>query len=464
MRSHDLIPQLSGKVCYNSVKPKVEGIMLVVEAKLKNGTPEQYQKFDEAIRTAQFVRNKCVKFWMENKGTTKNDLQKLCAILAKDSTTPWVNKLNSQARQSSADRAWQAISRFYANCRDLSIRKKGFPKFKKHSMSVEYKITGYSLSGNRKQITFTDGFKVGTFDLWCSQKTLVYYSSQQIRRVRVVKRADGYYCQFLINYDREESHEFTGSVVGIDLGLKEFYTDSNGKTVENPRFLRKSERRLKKAQRRLSKCHRKRQKQSSNYHKQRQKVAKLHLKVFRQRKDRAIKDALALVQSNDLVVYDALKVSNLVKNHKLAQSISDASWYQFTQWVNYFAKIHKITCIAVPPQFTTIDCSVCGAKVYKTLSTRTHQCPDCQTVLDRDWNAAINILKKGLKYLGEYLNGTVGQAETDPNDWGESGLWVFNRDVEDLSRLVEPVISRSDSGRIPRQARSLTVGVCQCTQ
>ncbi len=120
MRSHDLIPQLSGKVCYNSVKPKVEGIMLVVEAKLKNGTPEQYQKFDEAIRTAQFVRNKCVKFWMENKGTTKNDLQKLCAILAKDSTTPWVNKLNSQARQSSADRAWQAISRFYANCRDSS--------------------------------------------------------------------------------------------------------------------------------------------------------------------------------------------------------------------------------------------------------------------------------------------------------------------------------------------------------
>jgi putative transposase len=120
--------------------------------------------------------------------------------------------------------------------------------------------------------------------------------------------------------------------------------------------------------------------------------------------------------------------------------------------VNYFAKIHKITCIAVPPQFTTIDCSACGAKVYKALSTRTHQCPHCKTVLDRDWNAAINILKKGLKYLGEYLNGTVGQTETDPNDCGESGLWVFNRDVEDLSRLVEPVIPAGDSGRIPRHS------------
>ncbi|MFB2937045.1 RNA-guided endonuclease InsQ/TnpB family protein, partial [Aerosakkonemataceae cyanobacterium BLCC-F154] len=415
-------------------------------------TPEQYQKLEEAIRTAQFVRNKCVRYWMENKGTTRNDLQKVCAVLAKDSTTPWVNKLNSQARQSSADRAWQSIARFYTNCRDSSIKKKGFPKFKKFGRSVEYKTTGYKLSDDRKQITFTDGFKAGTFDLWCNQRTIVYYSEQQIKRLRVVRRADGYYCQFVIDHEREEKHEFTGSVVGIDLGLKEFYTDSNGNTVENPRFFRKTERRLKKAQRRLSKRHKRGQKQSANYHKQREKVAKLHLKVSRQRKDRAIKDALALVQSNDLVVYEALKVSNLVKNHKLAKSISDASWYQFTIWVNYFAKIHKITCIAVPPQFTTIDCSVCGAKVYKTLSTRTHQCPHCKTVLDRDWNAAINILKKGLKYLGEYLNGTVGQTETDPNDWGESGLWVFNRDIEDLSCFVEPVISRGDSGRIPRHS------------
>ncbi|WP_293260776.1 MULTISPECIES: transposase [unclassified Microcoleus] len=329
------------------------------------------------------------------------------------------------------------MSRFYANCRNTSVKKKGFPKFKKHSRSVEYKVTGYKLSDGRRKITFKDGFQAGTFDLWCSQKTLVYYSEQQIKRVRVVRRIDGYYCQFLIDYSREEKHEFTGSIVGIDLGLKEFYTDSNGNTVENPRYLRKSEKRLKKAQRKLSKRFQKGKKQSNNYHKQRKRVAKLHLKVSRQRKDKAIKNALALVQSHDLVVYEALKVSNMVKNHKLAKSISDASWYQFTIWVNYFAKIHKITCIAVPPHFTTIDCSVCGTKVEKTLSTRTHQCQRCGTVLDRDRNAAINILKKGLQYLGKYLNGTVGQTETDPNALGESDLWVFNRDIEDLSRLVE---------------------------
>jgi putative transposase len=138
-----------------------------------------------------------------------------------------------------------------------------------------------------------------------------YYSEQQIKRVSVVRRANGYYCQFLIDVERQEYHEPTGQLTGIDLGLKEFYTDAQGNTIENPRYLSKSEKQLKKAQRRLSKRFRQGNKQSKNYHKQRIKVAKLHLKVSRQRKDKAIKDALAVVQSNDLVVYEALKVRNL---------------------------------------------------------------------------------------------------------------------------------------------------------
>ena len=151
--------------------------MLVVEAKLKNGTPEQYHRLDEAIRTSQFVRNSCVRYWMDNKGTTRNDLQKLCAVLANNKETPWVNKLNSQARQSAADRAWQSINRFYQNCHAKIAGKKGFPRFKKHSRSVdpsaslrvnversrdvEYKLTGYKLSDDRRKIRFTDGFQVG---------------------------------------------------------------------------------------------------------------------------------------------------------------------------------------------------------------------------------------------------------------------------------------------------------------
>ena len=290
--------------------------MLVVEAKLKNGTPEQYHRLDEAIITSQFVRNSCVRYWRSNQGTTRNDLQKLCAVLANNKETPYVNKLNSQARQSAADRAWQSINRFYQNCHAKIPGEKWFPRFKKHNRSFEYKLTGYQLSDDRRKIRFTDGFQAGEFDLWCSQKTLFYYSEQQIKRVRVVRRADG---------------KPTRQITGIDLGLKEFYTDAQGNNVENPRYLRKSEKRLKKGQRRLYKKFPQGNKQSKNYHKQRIKVARLHLKVSRQRQDKAIKDALALVQSNDLVVYEALKVRNLVKNHKLAKSISDASWYQFTE-------------------------------------------------------------------------------------------------------------------------------------
>jgi putative transposase len=162
-----------------------------------------------------------------------------------------------------------------------------------------------------------------------------------------------------------------------------------------------------------------------------------------------IKTAKALVQSNDLVVYEALKIRNLVKNHKLAKSISDASWYQFIQWVDYYAKIYQIVCVAVPPHFTSIDCSVCGTKVEKTLSTRTHQCPNCKTILDRDHNAAINILKKGLQHR-RYFNGTVGHTGTDPKACGESDHWFLNCEIEELSRLIEAGISNSDVGRIPR--------------
>lgn len=369
--------------------------LLVIEAKLK-GNKNQYKVLDEMILTGQFIRNSCLRYWMDNKNVKRNDLQKLCSVLANDSNFPWVKKLNSQARQASADRAWQSIQRFYKNCRLNKTGKKGYPKFKKFTRSVEYKTTGYKLSPDRKKIEFKDGFKAGVFELWTS-RDLVWYSEQQINRVRVVRRADGYYCQFLVNVERKETHNFEGNVVGIDLGLNAFYTDSNGKGVDNPKYLRKSERRLKKLQRRVSRRHEKGKPQSNNYHKARKQLARQHLKISRQRKDHAIKTARALIQSNDLVVYEDLKIANLIKNHHLAKSISDASWYQFTIWLDYYANLHGIACVAVPPHFTSQNCSNCGKTVKKSLSVRTHKCPHCGYIADRDHNAARNILAKGLE-------------------------------------------------------------------
>ncbi len=225
--------------------------------------------------------------------------------------------------------------------------------------------------------------------------------SKQIKRVRIVKRADGYYVQFSVQAERKVEHVSTGSVVGIDMGLKVFYADSNGNRVENPRNFRKAEKKLKRLHRRVSK----KQKKSKNRKKARQKLAKAYLRVQRQREDFARKQANALVTSNDLIAYERLQIRNMVKNHTLAKSIHDAAWGQFLGWVKSYAVMHGIAVIAVPPQYSSQDCSGCGERVQKTLSTRTHVCPKCGLVLDRDENAAINIRALALE-------STVGHTGT----------------------------------------------------
>ncbi len=418
--------------------------MIVLETKLK-GTEEQYGRLDEAIRTAQFVRNSCIRYWMDNRGVGKGDLSKLCAQLAAE--FEWAKKLNSMARQASAERAWQSIYRFYSNCKKKKSGKKGYPRFKKNTRSVEYKISGWKLSDDRKSISFTDGFEAGKFEMW-GTRDLNFYQISQIKRIRVVKRANGYYAQFCVDVEREIKHEYTGKIVGIDLGLEHFYTDSDGQTVANPRRLRKSEKRLKRLQRRVSR----RKKGNANRKKAINKMARQHLKVSRQRKDFAVKTAGALVASNDLIVYEDLQVRNMVKNHKLAKSISDASWSMFIGWVEYFAKLHKIVTVAVSPQYTSQDCVGCGNRVKKTLSTRTHQCLKCGLKLHRDHNSAKVILVKGLETLG-VKQSTDGQSGTyTPGD--ENHLWSIEGNFGWVSGLVEPGTHRGDSMESPTIIKS----------
>jgi putative transposase len=379
--------------------------MLVFEAKLQ-GTKEQYGRLDEAIRTARFVRNSCLRYWMDNKDIGRYELSAYCAVLAKE--FEWANNLNSMARQASAERAWSAIARFYDNCKKKVPGKKGYPRFKKEQThgSVEYKTSGWKLSIDRRYITFSDGFEAGTFKMW-GTRDLHFYQLKQFKRVRIVRRAQGYYVQFCIDQERMEKREPTFKTVGIDVGLNHFYTDSDGQTVANPRHLRKSEKSLKRLQRRLSKT----KKGSKNRAKLRNKLARSHLKVSRQRKDFAVKTARCVVQSNDLVAYEDLKVRNMVRNRHLAKSISDAAWTQFRTWIEYFGKVFGVVTVAVPPHYTSQDCSNCGKVVKKSLSTRTHTCQHCGHTQDRDWNAARNILEKALRTAGHV--GTNASGEND---------------------------------------------------
>jgi putative transposase len=375
--------------------------MLIYEYKV-DGSTKQNAAIDEAIRIVQFIRNKCLRLWMDGRGLSKNDLQCSCAPLAK--AYPFANNLNSQARQASADRAWFAVSRFYDNCKQKKPGKKGYPKFQHDNRSVEYKQSGWKLES--KHITFTDGCGIGRLRLVGNPKQqIAAFPPKQIKRVRIVHRADGYYCQFGVKTERNIEHAPSGREVGIDVGLKAFLTDSEGKTVDNPRHYRKAEKHLKRLHRQLSR----KQKKSRNRKKARQKLAKAHLKVQRQREDFARKQANALVSSHDLIAYEDLKIRNMVKNRHLAKSIHDAGWGTFLSWVKYYGMLHGILLIAVAPQFTSQECSACGTMVKKSLSVRTHMCTSCGVVLDRDHNAAVNILAKARER-------TVGHTGTDEQD------------------------------------------------
>ena len=296
---------------------------------------------------------------------------------------------------------------------------------------VEYKTSGWKLSGNRKHLTITDNKGIGTFKL-VGTHDLHFYNIKQIKRVRLVRRADGYYAQFAIDVDFKVETEPTGEIVGIDLGLKYFIADNKGNVEPCPQFYRKSQKQLNRANRKKSKKYSKTRKkakkpQSNNYYKARNRYARKHLRVSRQRKEYCKRLAYCVIQSNDLVAYEDLNVKGMVcpkdtlreRNRHLAKSISDAGWSTFRNWVEYFGlKYGKVT-VAVPPHNTSQDCSNCGEKVKKSLSTRTHVCPHCGYVEDRDVNASINILKRGLS--------TVGHTGTYA--WGDLPSWAVGANL-----------------------------------
>ncbi len=360
--------------------------MIVLEYKVK-GKQSQYNAIDDAIRTTQLIRNKAIRYWMDTPRKLKVDkfaLNKYSTELRKEFS--FVANLNSMAVQSAAERGWFAISRFYDNCKSKKSGKKGYPRFQKDCRSVEYKTSGWKLHPTKRRVTFTDKKGIGELKL-LGRWDLQTYDVKDIKRIRLIRRADGYYAQFCIGIDVVNIQPKTGKEIGLDVGIESFYTDSNGHQELNPKFLRKAESKIKHSQRRICK----KVKGSSGRRKARKLFAKKHLKVSRQRIEHAKRIARCVVKSNDLVAYEDLRVSNLVKNHCLAKSISDASWYLFRQWIEYFAGKFGRLAVAVTPHYTSQKCSDCGVVVKKSLSTRTHIC-SCGCELHRDTNAAINIL------------------------------------------------------------------------
>ena len=187
-----------------------------------------------------------------------------------------------------------------------------------------------------------------------------------------------------------------GGTIGIDVGIKEFYSDSNGNSVSNPKYLEKSIRKLIREQRKLSR----KQKGSNNRDKQRVKVALVHEKIANQRNDFLQKQSTILIRENQTICIEDLKVKNMMRNHKLAQHISSVSWSKFFDMLLYKSVWYGNDIVKVPTMYPSSQtCSCCGHKnpLVKNLAVRHWECPKCQTKHDRDTNASINILNKGLQ-------------------------------------------------------------------
>ena len=211
----------------------------------------------------------------------------------------------------------------------------------------------------------------------------------KIKTIQITRKNGRYYACFFLDIIPKTLPK-TGKSVGIDVGIESFLVTSDELYIDSPKYFRKSEKKLKTSQQTLSR----RVKGSTRRQKAKYIVAMTHQKIANQRLDFLHKIARMIVNENDIIVVEKLQIQNMIKNRHLSKSIADAGWGMFLQILKYKAEEAGKRVIEVNPRGTSQECSVCGEIVKKNLSVRIHSCPYCSTVLNRDHNAAINILQK----------------------------------------------------------------------
>ena len=292
-----------------------------------------------------------------------------------------------------ADRLSKSLKRFLA-AKELGLPDVGFPRFKKpnrwHSIRLRQYGTSRDVWLDKDEKHMHVPAKLGKL-----LKIKVHRPIEGTpKTVHLVHRADGHwYALIVCETDPHTEHapsSCSHPAIGIDVGLKSFLTDSEGHTVENPRFYRASQKTLRRKQRTM--CRRK--KGSHRRRKAAKNVAKTHMKINRQRRDHHFKTAKPYAEGYQLIAVEDLQITNMAQNHHLAKSIMDASWSAFLTILSDKAVRAGHQVVRVNPRFTSQKCSKCGEIVQKSLSVRTHLCPFCGYVADRDVNAAHNILKR----------------------------------------------------------------------
>ena len=301
---------------------------------------------------------------------------------------PEYKAIQSQVLQDVILRLDRAFQKFFTGVKQGE--KVGYPRFKGERRYHSFMYPQYG-NGASTDNGFLVLSKIGRVKVIWSRPLEGTPKTVTIRR-----EADGWYVSFACAEVPTEALPKTGNEVGIDMGLKSFLTTSEGVHVSNPRWFRKMEKKLRWHNKRVSR----RKKGSKRRKKAVAELAKCHQTVARQRLDCHHKEANTLIAQNDVIYHEDLEVRNMVKNRHLSKSISDAGWGQFLTILHHKAASAGREVSAVPPQYTSQDCSRCGTRVPKSLSVRTHICPNCGLVMDRDENSGNEIKRRGQRLRG----------------------------------------------------------------
>ncbi len=342
----------------------------------------------KTLGCSRFVYNHFLRVRMDEWSYNHNSLsyESTCPMLKDLKKYPeysWLKEVDSTALQQSLRDLQKAYDNFFA-------KRAGYPHFKsKHNHCLSYRSqcvnNNIHIVGDRIQLP-----KIGRVKIKLSREVVGKISNATVTRTASGK----YYVSLCVTYETDILSN-AGAQLGIDVGLKEFYSDSNGNTVANPRTLRKWSRKLAREQRKLSR----KMPRSHRRDKQRIRVARTHEHIANIRQDFLHKLSTRLVRENQTIAIEDLKVKNMMKNHKLAKAIADVSWSEFFRMLEYKAPLYGSKVIRIPTFYPSSQtCHVCGYQnpIIKDLSVREWDCPKCGHHCDRDVNAAQNILAVAL--------------------------------------------------------------------